>query len=331
VAIRLAQVAARAGVSTATASRVLNQVPSVDASLAERVLAAAADLRYERNRVARNLRLQRTDMIGVLISDIQNPHFSELVYGIERAAFAAGFGVLLCNTDEQPERQRLYLRTLAQEQVAGLILSATADSGDLISEIMAAGTPVVAVDREVAAPGADAVVADNAAAATLAATRLIQAGHQRVALIAGPLAVATAAERHAGYLAAMHASRLPPIVEGADFRAAGGREAMRRILGRRPRPTAVIVSNNLMATGALEEIARQSVAVPQQIALISFDDPCWAALVAPPLTVLAQPVAAMAVRAVSLLASRIGGERGQPLLERFEFELRVRRSCGTAA
>ncbi len=328
--IRIAEVAARAGVSPATVSRVLNDVSSVDADLADRVRSAVAALRYEPNRVARNLRRQRVDMIGVLISDIQNPHFAELVRGIERAAFAAGYRVLLCNTDEDPDKQTTYLRILTQERVAGIILSPTRDLAGAIADAIRTATPVVAVDRAVDADGADSVLANNARAAELATTRLLAAGHRSVGLIAGPAEVATAAERREGYVRAMGRAGLTPIVEEADFRAEGGQRAMERLLRHPDSVTAVVISNNLMTAGALGVLAAERVAIPDRLALISFDDPFWAAITNPPLTVLAQPVTRMAQRALALLIERMGGGRSEPRTERLDLDLRLRKSCGTS-
>lgn len=321
-------VARLAGVSPATVSRVLNGSSRVRPESAARVAAAIAELGYRPNRLARNLRRQSVQMIGVVVSDIENPHFSEAVRALEDAAYGRGFRVLLCNTDEKPVKQRAYLEMLAGERVSGVILSPSNPAGEEIGALLDLGIPVVAFDRSVADVRADSVVSDGGAAARRATEHLLAAGRRRVAFIGGMPGVETADERRAGYEAAMRAARLDPRCADGRFRIEGGRFAAEELLEDGEPPDGLVVANNLMVIGVLRALAEHGGRVPDDVALVALDDPFWAELVRPPLTVLGQPVRAMADTAMRLLLERVEGGRQEPRHHIFQFELRVRGSCG---
>jgi len=327
--MRIKDVAERAGVSPATVSRVLNGAASVRAEYRERVLRVIEELGYRPNRLASNLRRQKAEMIGVVVSDIENPHFTQMVRAVEDAAYRRGYRVLLCNTDENPEKQRAYLQMLAAERVLGVLISPSDPAGEEISELIELGIPVIAFDRSVDDPRADAVIVDNAAGTRLATEFLIRAGHERIGLVSGLGDIETSVERQLGYERAMREAGLEPRSASGGFRIADGRKATEQLLDGGDF-TALIVSNNLMTIGALEVLRARRVRVPEEMALVAVDDPFWAELVEPPLTTLAQPVREMADCAVELLLERIGGERERPRRVVFDFELRVRSSCGTA-
>lgn len=330
--IKIRDVAERAGVSVATVSRVLNEAATVGPENRARVLEVIEELRYRPNRVARNLRRRTTAMIGVVVSDIQNPHFTELVRAVEDRAHEIGHRVLLCNTDEDARKQGDYLEVLASERVVGVILAPSDPHGVEITELLDLGIPLVAFDRPVTDPRADQVVAANAEAARQAVEHLVAIGHERIGFIGGPPSVATAAERQRGYEQALAVHKLVPAIADGGFRIEGGRQAADRLLDGRPRVTALVTGNNLMGIGTLAALRERRVAVPDEVAVVSFDDPFWAALMQPALTTLAQPVRAMAVRAVDLLLDQIAGERratGRKV--EFPLELRIRASSGRRA
>jgi DNA-binding LacI/PurR family transcriptional regulator len=318
-------VADRAGVSPATVSRVLTGNATVRAAKRERVLEAIEALGYRPNRIASNLRRRQADMIGVVIADIENPHFTEMVRAVEDAAYVSGHRVLLCNTDENPIKQADYLGVLAAERVVGVILSPTDAGAAEIAELLDHGIPVVAFDRAVADKRADAVVADNAAGTRLGVEHLIATGHTRIGYVGGPRTVETAEERLAGYEQALAAARLESRIAEGGFRIEGGREAAAALI--EGGATALLVANNLMAAGALGAIRERGLRVPDDVALVSIDDPFWAGLIDPPLTTLAQPVRAMAEAAVKLLMGRIDGTRTRRKRLVFDLELRHRGSC----
>jgi DNA-binding LacI/PurR family transcriptional regulator len=322
-------VAEKAAVSVATVSRVLNNDPHVGAKYRRRVQQAVAELGYRPNRLARGLRRQRSQSIAAVVSDIENPHFAEMVRAVEDLASAAGYRLIVDNTDESPDKQRRYLQALADERVTGLILSPTDPNAGEISMLLDLDIPVVAFDRQVSDPRADAVVADNTRATAMAVRLLIGAGHRDIALVAGRLDTQTGAERVDGYQMAMREAGLAPRIVDGDFRIVGGQEATDALLRDHTPPSALIVSNNLMTIGALRVIRDSGIKVPSQLALVAVDDPFWAEFVAPPLTTVAQPVRRMAEDAVALLLERVSGARTIPRRSVHPFELRIRSSCGT--
>jgi LacI family transcriptional regulator len=326
--VRLRDVAEHAGVSPATASRTLNGDERVDAQLRERVLASVAVLGYRRNMLARNLRLRRVDQIGVVVSDIENPHFSEMVKVVEAAAFQRGHRVVVCGTDESAAKQATYLRLLAEERVAGVILSPSDPDGVEIGELLDSGIPVVAFDRDVTDPRADAVIADNVNGLAAATRLLIEAGHTSIGYVGGRKGVETGVERLQGYQRAMRAAGLRPRVVVGDFRIERARQAVAGLLASDDPPTALVVANNLMVLGALKAAHDAGFRIPDQLALVGVDDPYWAEFVNPSITSLAQPVAAMAREAVELLIARIDGATGPPRRSLHSFGLIVRASSG---
>lgn len=325
--MKITEVAEKAGVSPATVSRVLNGSSTVGDAYRERVERAVGELGYRPNRLASNLRRRKAAMIGVLISDIENPHFTQMVRAVEDAAYRRGYRVLLCNTDETPEKQRSYLEVLADERVFGVILVPSEPGGEDVGELLDLGTSVIAFDRVVEDPRVDAVIADNVAGVRRATEHLILAGHERIGLVGGPVVVETGAERLEGYEAAMRSVGLEPRSADGGFRIEGGRTATEELL--EASPTALVVANNLMTIGTLKTLRERGLRVPEDVALVAVDDPFWSELVEPPLTTLTQPVHEMAGSAVELLFKRLAGRREGPRKVVFEFELKVRGSCGT--
>jgi DNA-binding LacI/PurR family transcriptional regulator len=328
-AVKIRDVAERASVSAATVSRVLNGDESVGAVYRRRVLRAVEELAYRPNRLAQNLRRQRTAAIGVVVSDIENPHFSEMVRAVEDQAYGRGYRVLVCNTDESPEKQRAYLQTLVEERVLGVILAPSDPGGQQISELLDCGIPVVAFDRDVADPRADAVIADNISASRSAVELLVEGGRTRITFVGGRRDVETGAERLDGYELTMRAHGLEPHSVDGDFRIDSAHAAVAALLASTSPPSALIIGNNLMTIGALRAMREAGLQAPRDLALVAFDDPVWAEFVDPPLTTLAQPVRRMATEAMELLLERVVGGRTESRRTIHPFELRRRVSCGT--
>jgi DNA-binding LacI/PurR family transcriptional regulator len=326
----IAEVARHASVSPATVSRVLNGDLRVNEELRRRVLDSVAALDYRPNRLARNLRKRSTQTIGVVVPDIENPHFGEMVRAVEDTAYARGYRVLVCNTDETPEKQHGYLLELADERVRGVVLSPSDPRDEAIAALVDSGIAVTAFDRQVADPRVDVVIADNVAGTRAATELVLAAGHTRVALIAGRQDVETGAERREGFELAMRAAGLEPRIADGGFRIEGGREAVATLLADPEPPTALVVANNLMTVGALLATRAAGLAIPGELALVGIDDPVWASLADPPLTTVAQPVRRMAIEAMDLLLERVAGARSEPRRIVHPFELRRRASCGTA-
>lgn len=332
--VTIRQVAARAGVSTATVSRVLGGLEGAGREVRERVLAAADTLRYRPNRLARSLRGGRRRMIGVIIPDIQNPFFTGVVHGIEAALCRHGYSFLLGHSDGLAERERMHLEVFRSEGAGGLVL-APANAPEADYRAFASGeVPIVALDRSPAGLEADLVTTNNREAARGATAHLLSAGHPSIALINGPECFDVSRERLAGYLDALRAAGLAPaeafILHG-DFREGGGREAMSRLLALPHRPRAVFAANILMAVGALGAILAAGLRVPEDVALVGFDDTPWAALLRPALTTVAQPAVEMGRTAAELLLQRLEDPSRPTRHVLLGSCLVVRESCGAAA
>lgn len=325
----MSDIAERAGVSAATVSRVLADLPTVQPHYRERVLRTVEELGYRPNKLGKYLRLQRAETIGIVVSDVENPHFTEMVRKVEDAAYRRGWRVLLCNTDEKADKQRSYLEVLSDERVSGVILSTTNPEGAEIAQLLDSGIPVVAFDRTVDDSRADAIVSASGYAARLATEHLLRSGHRRLGFVGGPINTETGADRLEGYEQAMRTAGLAPSWADGEFRIEGGEAATETLL-REESPTALVVANNLMTIGALRALGSRRLRVPEDVALVAIDDPFWAELILPPLTTLAQPVRQMADAAVEFLFERITGERTQARRLVLDLELRVRGSCGSA-
>ncbi|MDP9411702.1 MAG: LacI family transcriptional regulator [Actinomycetota bacterium] len=325
------QVAQRVGVSPSTVSRVLTGASPVAPPYRDRVLRAAAELGYRPNRLASRLRRKTSETVGVVVSAIENPHYTQMVRTVENVAYQEGFRVLLCNTDEASEKQEAYLDVLTAERVGGVILVPSDPASALIGDVLDMGIPLVAFDRMVVDPRADAVLADNADGTRRATKHLLEAGHERIGFVSGLPGIQTGAERLGGYEAAMREHNLDPLSAFRGFRIDQAGPATERLLDADRGISALIVANNLMTIGALRAVRQRGMGVPEDLSLVAIDDPPWAVLVDPPLTVLAQPVHRMAERAADLLFERIKGSRAQASRVVFPFELRVRGSCGSRA
>ena len=321
-------VARRAEVSTATVSRVLNGHASVDPTLVARVLSAVRELGYRRNGVARNLRRARTTLWAVIISDIGNPFFTSMVRGIEDVAQTAGYSVVLCNSDEDPDKEATYITAALTEQMAGVIISASRRP-KAARALAESGTPVVAIDRELPGASVDTVLVANELGAESGTLHLLDAGYRRVACVTGPEDISTARLRADGYRQALAARGVPvdpELVYVADFREQGGYEAMNALLDLPERPDAVFIANNLMTVGAMECLAERHVRVPEEIGVVGFDDIPWAHLVRPSLTTITQPTYELGRTSARLLLDRITTVASEPSTIVLPTDLRVRES-----
>ena len=323
---QMKDVAKQAGVSPSTVSRVLTGSAMVSEENRRRVNEAITALGYRPNRVASHLRRQKTHKIGVIVPDIENPTFSEAIRVIEDVAYREGYRVLLCNSEDQPEKQRAYLETLVDERVEGIILVPFISDGRDVSAVIDRGVPLVAFDRPVADPRADAVLGDDLDTCRRATDYLIEMGHREIAFISGIVELKPGADRLAGYEAAMRKHGLTEHVVSGGFKTEGGRAAMTSLLACERGMSAVIVSNNMMTIGALRAIRDHEVRVPDELSVIVINDPWWTELLDPPLTAFAFPVRRMAEAAVDLLFERIDGTRTQTKCVVYGGELRIRES-----
>jgi DNA-binding LacI/PurR family transcriptional regulator len=312
---KIEDVAQRAGVSTATVSRVLSGKPYVSEDLKVRVLTAAQELDYRPSRVARSLREQRSRIIGLIISDIQNPFFTAIVRAVEDGAHASGHAVFLCNTDEDEAKETLYIDLMLAEHVAGVILSSTTGRNPAYNHLIQAGIPAVAIDRRVYNVPFDTVLVDNIGATRRAVEHLIAQGHRRIAAIVGHLTSSTGEERLRGYTDALIAHKIPvsdALIRIGTPRAPVGYAAMNELLALSDPPTAVFTGNNLLTAGALRALFDVGLRVPEDFAVAAFDDMEWAIFIQPALTMVAQPTYEIGRIAVELLQQRIDDPRRPP-------------------
>ncbi|MEQ0561957.1 LacI family DNA-binding transcriptional regulator [Amycolatopsis sp. NEAU-NG30] len=308
----ISDVAALAGVSTATVSRALNGKSTVDPVLAERVARAVEQLGYTPNGLARSLRRRETAVLALIISDVENPFFTAIARGVEDTAQAAGYSVMLCNSDENTAKERRYVEVAAQERLAGVIMSPTTGDSD-VRPLLAHRTPIVTIDRRLGSADCDAVLVDSRAAAREAVEHLAAQGYRRIGCIAGPPGITTADERLDGYRDGLRAAGrryAAKLVRRCEFREAGGREAAAQLLAGPDRPDALLVSSSTMAVGVLQAMAELGLRSGRDVGIVSFDEAPWATLISPALTVVAQPAHAMGQLAARLLLARIG-DRGE--------------------
>jgi LacI family transcriptional regulator len=328
--VTVKDVARKAGVSVATVSHVVNGSRYVSPELTQRVRDAAAELGYTPNGTARSLRLRRTQTIGLIVPDV-SPFFVELARVIEDHGFAAGYTTVLGNADGHPDRERRYVETMLSKNVDGLILASTLhDAGELAELLAGVRTPAVVVDRELELPGVDVVHADNEQGGYQATRHLLELGHTRIGCITGAPALLPSAGRAAGYRRALAEAGIAGAerwtAEG-DFQYAGGRRATAELLDRREGLTAIFASNDLMALGALSELAARGLRAPEDVSVCGFDDVFPAALVSPSLTTVHQPLHDIGRAAVDTLLARIDGDvPDEPTRRQFPTELVVRDS-----
>jgi len=301
-------VAQRAGVSIATVSRVLNNAPHVRPAIRRKVLRAVKALNYQPNRTAQRLRARQSKVLGLIISDIQNPFFTSVVRGIEDVASHNGYSLVLCNSDEDPEKEKVYVDVMRAEAVAGVIIASASEAQPHIDTLLDAHIPVVALDRRIKDRRVDSVLVSNVQGAYEAVTHLIERGHRYIGFIGLPLTRTTGRERFEGYQRALRQHRLPVVrarMRISDAKQQGGYVAAQDLLERQPRLTALFVANNLTTLGALQAIHERGLRIPDDISIVGFDDMPWATLLHPPLTAVAQPTYELGRQAAELLLARL--------------------------
>lgn len=333
----LADVARRAGVSVATASRIISGSPKpVADTLRQRVLDAVADLQYVPNVHAQLLARSQRSVIGVIVHDVSDPYFAEITRGLQRVATDHGRLVIICNSYREPDKELAYVELLRAQQVAAIVLAGSgyhdeAATAMLVSRLRAyqeAGGRVAVIGRHDYA--GDAVVPGNEVGGYLLGSELYRLGHQGIGVIAGPEQLTTTTDRLAGLRrAADEYGRVLPTrrIRHADFDRAGGAAAAVALLDSDPELTALVALNDSMAVGALRVLRSRGVAVPDQMSLVGFDDMPVASDVTPALTTIRLPLAEMGARAMTL-ALRPPDEHDGPRTERVDAELVRRDSVG---
>jgi LacI family transcriptional regulator len=339
VAASIKEVARRAGVSLGTVSNVLNRPEAVTPATRQRVLEAIAELGYVRNDSARQLRAGHSRTVAIVVLDVSNPFFTDVVRGAETVVEAAGGMLIVCNSGEDPAREHRHLDMLEEQRVRGLLITPVSDGPQpRLERFIERGIPVVLVDRGAASASRCSVAVDDVLGGWQAADHLLATGHRHLAFVGGPLSIRQVADRHRGVTDALNGSsasltvlRTPHLSTGAGRAAAANLAA----LPAADRPTAVVCANDLLALGVLQGAIGHGLRVPEDLAIVGYDDIEFAAAAAVPLSSVRQPRELLGRTAAELLAEEVAAAQlGETAHEHrhavFQPELVARRSSERA-
>ncbi|MEU5185013.1 LacI family DNA-binding transcriptional regulator [Streptomyces longwoodensis] len=338
----MADVARHAGVSVATVSHVLNDTRPVLPHTRQAVLDAIEVLGYTPNTLARSLVTARTRSIGLAVSAISNPYFTEILQGVEASALEHGYGLLIADPHDDPEHERTVVQLLHERRVDGMIVAPSAEPSALLAYLTRHRVPAVLLDRTVDTPAGasaevddaprfDQVCAENTEPMSRLVTHLAERGHRRIALVAGLPGLSTTAERISGYRLGLAAAGLPydeRLLVHGDSASERAQRATARLLSLAVPPTALVTGNNAMTIGALRALRDRGRSVPEDLALCCFDDFAWADLFSPRLTAIAQPSREIGAAAVRVLLERLDAPRRPARTVRLPCAFVHRTSCG---
>ncbi len=328
----LKDVAKQAGVSIATASRVLNKTKYIKQETRILVERAIQQLNYSPNRVAQRLRKKEGHrrLIGLLVADIQNPFYVDVMRGVEDVAFSTDHVVFLANFAQDVKREKLYLRIMKSESIDGLIVAPSHEKDREVIQLVKSGLPVVCVDRGLTDVEVDVVLIDNQKAAFEAVEYLIQRGHRRIAYLGGLPQIPTTMQRKKGYEDALRKYAIPvdpDLIRFGDSKHESGKRLAAQLLDLPLPPTALFTGNNLITLGALETIHTRKLKIPDEVAILGFDDMYWSISLNPPLTAVHQPGYEIGKRAAELLVQRIKEPERPSVKLVLQAELIKRDSC----
>ncbi len=320
-------VAKRAGVSVATVSHTINGTRFVEPETQERVRKAIEETGYRPNALARSLRRRRSNTIGLVIPDNTNPFFAEMARAIEDAGFAAGFSVVLCNSDRSIEKEAAYVEVLLAKQVDGIILASANAQPGTIEQVQSARVPILLIPGELGDFDVDILMTDDFAAGRIAAEHLLSLGHTRIACITGPRTTSASAGRVAGFQHVLQEAGLRLVASArGDFQAERGRDAMAELLDGGEAFTAVFAANDLTAIGAMQTLHRRGLLIPNDISIIGFDNMRLSELVIPSLTTIAHSLGDIGPKAIAMLSARIAEPDAPPVRTLLPAALTVRDS-----
>lgn len=336
MAITRDDVAKLAGVSSATVSYVINDGPRpVSEETRQRVLQAIERLSYHPNVIARSLKTQKTYMVGIIVSDILNPTLASIEKSIEDLFLQLNYSLTICNSDESPEREKMWLDVLRSRRADGIILLPT---GSNIPELFAtaeAGFPLVLLDRQVEGLPADAVLFDNENGAYQAVSHLISLGHTQIGLLNLPVSLTPGLGRLRGYERALADHGIPinpTLIKEGSFKAQDGSSLAGALLDLAPRPTALLVASNRLAQGVLEQVKARGLRIPGDLSLVVFDDVAYYSFTTPSITAVATDAKEFGAKAVQFMIERINGRySGPPRTLLSPFSLKIRESTSRLA
>jgi len=309
--INIKDVANKAGVSTATVSRVLGDFPGVRDKTRIKVLETVSELNYEINAVARSLRQKKTNSIGIIVGNVLSQFYSVIAKSVEDTANKFGYHTILCNGDENSQKELEYLRILKSNRVDGIILTPTGKNSEYVQHLINSRTKVVLLDRLIKGVDCDAVLVDNIHGAYKAVKHLIDQGYKKIGIVNGYLDRTTGAERLKGYLKAIEETgiaRDDSLIKIGNFKKESGRKLTEELLRQPNKPDAIFTTNIDMSMGALLAIKKMGLIIPDDIGIVCFDDSDWALILEPSITVIRQPVYQLGSTAAELLIKKIEDE-----------------------
>jgi LacI family transcriptional regulator len=310
--VGIKDVARVAGVSVGTVSNVINRPESVAEETRARVLSTIDRLGYVRSESARQLRAGRSRILSLLVLDMANPFFVNVASGAERAAREAGLGVMLCNSAQNADEEAEYLGLFAEQRVRGVLITPVDPTGRNLRAFKRQDIPYVLVDRVASSAEGCSVSVDDVTGGALAVRHLISQGHTEIAYVSGPLRLRQCQDRQSGALQALAEAGLPAgglrLIEAERLDVTAGRDSGARLLGMSSRPTAVFCANDLLALGVLQALYGAGVSVPDDVALVGYDDIEFASAAAVPLTSVRQPAFQMGRMAADLLIEETGDQ-----------------------
>jgi LacI family transcriptional regulator len=313
--VGIKDVARQAGVSVGTVSNVINRPEMVAEETRSRVQSVISRLGYIRSESARQLRAGASRIVALLVLDMGNPFFVDVAGGAERTARQAGLGVMVCNSAQSTSEEVEYLSLFAEQRVRGVLVTPADPSGRSLDVLRRQGIPFVLVDRVSADAAVCSVSVDDVVGGRLAVQHLIAAGHRSIVYVGGPADWPQVRDRRAGALAALEEAGLPStaltVVTAERLDVPAGRDAGARLLGLAPRPTAVFCANDLLALGVLQAVFAARISVPDDMAIVGYDDIQFAAAAAVPLTSVRQPAVAMGRLAAEMLLEETNGEAAE--------------------
>lgn len=328
----ITDVAKRAGVSPVTVSRVINNVANVMPETRARVLEAIHELGYVPNVAARSLRSKRMHSLALILPDITNSFWTTVARGVEDAAQARGYAVLLCNTDENLTKQAGYLRLVASQRVDGVIIAPCDADPAHVAPLRERAIPTVVIDRIVTDWEVDRVRGDSLSGAYALVCHLIALGHVHIAMISGPCGTSTADDRVSGYRLALAEAGLAideRLIRRGEFRISSGEALTRALFQEGLRPTAIFAANNALAMGVIDAAGGLGLRIPQDLALVCFDDLANGSRLFPFLTVAVQPAYEIGLKAAQLLLGRLETGTADPPRELIlPTRMIIRYSCG---
>lgn len=328
------EVAKKAGVSPATVSRVISQFGYVSETTRQKVLKTIRELDYRPNIIARSMVTKATHTIGLVVTDITNPFFAQLSRGIEEITWNNGYTLFLANTDEDVEREQAIVQALQEKQVDALIIvPASSVNAPHLFDLNRQGIPIVLVDREVVDLPVDKVMVDNEEGAYTAVSHLISLGHRRIAMLLDNLDITTNIERLNGYKKALQDNHIyveEELIKSCQYTQQSAYEIIKEMLLLTNRPTALFTANNFMTIGAIKAIREAKLSIPNDLALVGFDDLDYEALNSPQLTVVSQPITSMGNIAGQRIIAKLRGDTNPPMEIRLKTQFIIRESCGAA-